>query len=204
LLRVLEEKIVERVGDNKPIPVNVRVIAATNKNLEDLVKNGSFREDFYYRINVIPIRVPPLRERQEDIPLLADHFLQRIRLKNGKEIQGIDDDAMRLLIMYSWPGNVRELKSAFEYAAVSCQESLIKPYHLPPNIFQGKSRELQEIKHGKTTLNRESMKKKQLLKALEQADGNQSEAARILGVSRVTIWNRMKKFGIDFKREIIE
>lgn len=204
LLRVLEEKIVERVGDSKPISVNVRVIAATNKNLEDLVKNGSFREDFYYRINVIPIRVPPLRERQEDIPLLADHFLQRIRLKNGKEIQGIDDDAMRLLIMYSWPGNVRELKSAFEYAAVSCQESLIKPYHLPPNIFQGKSRELQEIKHGKTTLNRESMKKKQLLKALEQADGNQSEAARILGVSRVTIWNRMKKFGIDFKREIIE
>ena len=200
LLRVLEEKVIERVGDNRPIPVDARVITATNKNLEDLVKNGSFREDFYYRINVIPIRIPPLRERQEDIPLLADHFLQRIRLKNGKDIQGIDDDAMRLLIMYSWPGNVRELKSVFEYVAVSCRESLIKPCHFPPNIFQGKTRGTMP---GQITLNREIMKKKQLLKALEQADGNQSEAARILGVSRVTIWNRMKKFKVNLKREMI-
>jgi len=201
LLRVLEEKIIERVGDNKPIPVNARVITATNKNLEDLVKSGAFREDFYYRINVIPIKVSPLRERQEDIPILAEHFLQRIRLKSGKEIRGIDDDAMRLLMTYSWPGNVRELKSAFEYAAVSCQESLIKPYHFPPNLFQGKHH---KTKPKQTTLDREGMKKKQLLEALKQADGNQSEAARILGVSRVTIWNRMKKFGIDFKREMID
>ena len=200
LLRVLEEKIIERVGDNRPIPVDVRIITATNKNLEDLVKNGSFRKDFYYRINVIPIRVLPLRERQEDIPLLADHFLRRVQLKNGKKIQGISDDAMRLLLMSSWPGNVRELKSAFEYAAVSCQESSIKPYHFPPNIFQGES---QGKKSKQTTLNRETMKKRQLLKALEQADGNQSEAARILGVSRVTVWNRMKKFGINLKRETI-
>ncbi len=196
LLRVLEEKIIERVGDNKPVPVNARVITATNKNLEDLVKSGAFREDFYYRINVIPIKVPPLRERQEDIPILAEHFLQRIRLKSGKEIQGIDDDAMRLLMTYSWPGNVRELKSAFEYAAVSCQKSLIKPYHFPPNLFQGRH---QKTKAKQTTLDREGMKKKQLLEALKQADGNQSEAARILGVSRVTIWNRMKKFGIDLR-----
>jgi len=200
LLRVLEEKIIERVGDNRPIPVNARVITATNKNLEDLVKSGAFREDFYYRINVIPITVPPLRERQEDIPILADYFLQRIRLRSDREIQGVDDDAIRLLMTYYWPGNVRELKSAFEYAAVSCQESFIKPYHFPPNIFQGKR---QVIKPKQTTLDREGMKKKQLLEALKQSEGNQSEAARILGVSRVTVWNRMKKFGIDLKREMI-
>ena len=199
LLRVLEEKTVERVGDNRPIPVDVRVITATNKNLEDLVKNGSFREDFFYRINVIPIHVPPLRERQEDIPLLVDHFMQRIRLKSGKEIKGIDDNAMRLLMRYPWPGNVRELKSAFEYAAVSCQESLIKPYNFPPNIQRGKS---PATEPKQTTLNREAMKKRQLIEALKQSDGNQSEAARILGVSRVTVWNRMKKFGVDFKREM--
>jgi len=199
LLRVLEEKIIERVGDNRPISVDVRVITATNKNLEDLVESGSFREDFFYRINVIPILVPPLRERQEDIPLFADHFMQRIRLKSGKEIKGIDDEAMRLLMTYPWPGNVRELKSAFEYAAVSCQESLIRVYNFPLNIQQGKG---PVLKPKQTTLDRATMKKRQLIAALKQADGNQSEAARILGVSRVTVWNRMKKFGVDFKREM--
>ena len=200
LLRVLEEKIIERVGDNWPIPVDVHVITATNKHLEDLVEGGVFREDFYYRINVIPIKVPPLRERQDDIPILADYFLQKLRLKSGREIQGIDDDVMRLLMNYSWPGNVRELKSAFEYAAVSCQESFIKPYHFPPNIFQSK---YQATKPKQTTLDRDMMKKRQLLDALKQADGSQSEAARILGVSRVTIWNRMKKFGIHLNRKMI-
>ncbi len=199
LLRVLEEKTIERVGDHKPISVDVRVISATHKDLETLVEQGSFRKDFYYRINVIPIHIPPLRKRPEDIPILAEYFLQRVTLKSGKDINGIDDKAMRLLTTYSWPGNVRELKSAFEYAVVSCQGSIIEPAHFPPKLFQGKH-PAPNPKPKAIDLN--VVKKKQLLTALKQANGNQSEAARILGISRVTVWNRMKRFNIDFKREI--
>ena len=123
LLRVLEEKVIERVGDNRSIPVDVRVITATNRNLKQLVEAGSFRSDFYYRINVLPIVLPPLRERVEDIPLLAEMFFRRIQLKNDKPIRGISPEAMQVLVRYPWQGNVRELKSAFEYAFVTCMDS---------------------------------------------------------------------------------
>jgi len=125
LLRVLEDKIIERVGDNRSIPVDVRIISATNKNLVRLVDQGSIRQDFYFRINVIPITLPPLRERVEDIPLLAEFFFRKNRLKSGKNIQGMNNDTMSALMNYRWPGNVRELKSAFEYAFVTCQEAMI-------------------------------------------------------------------------------
>ena len=199
LLRVLEEKVIERVGDNKPIPVDVRIISATNRNLKELVYQGWFREDLFYRINVIPITVPPLRKRAGDIPILADSFFRRIRLKNNKKIQGISQDAMQLITGHDWPGNVRELKSAFEYAFVTCQDSLIHPSHLPPNLF--------ENHHSKTPVaesskSREEIKKQRLIQALEQANGNQSKAADILGVSRVTVWNQVKKFGINLKRGV--
>ncbi len=124
LLRVLEEKVIERVGDSKSIPVDVRIISATNKNLSSLVKTGAFRKDLYFRINVIPIQMPPLRERVEDIPLLAESFFRKLRIKSGKSIEGISNLALEVLIRYPWPGNVRELKSAFEYAFVTCQEPL--------------------------------------------------------------------------------
>ena len=136
LLRVLEEKVIERVGDSKSIPVDVRVISATNKNLSSLVKTGAFRKDLYFRINVIPIQMPPLRERVEDIPLLAESFFRKLRIKSGKSIEGISNLALEVLIRYPWPGNVRELKSAFEYAFVTCQEPLIHPHHLPPDILK--------------------------------------------------------------------
>lgn len=191
LLRVLEEKVIERVGDNRPIHIDVRIISATNKDLVKLVEHGAFREDLFYRINVIPITVPPLRERTEDIPILAEAFFRRIRLKSGKKIEGISNDAMGAMINYHWPGNVRELKSAFEYAFVACQETLIQPYHLPPAIFQAKIPRAR-----KTPVSREETKRKQLVQALEKSGGNQSEAARILGVSRVTVWNQMKRFNI--------
>ena len=139
LLRVLEEKVIERVGDGKPVPVNVRIISATNRNLPGLVEKGSFRKDFYFRINVIPIYLPPLRERAQDIPLLAESFFRKIRLKNGKSIEGISNSTMEVLMNYSWPGNIRELKSAFEYAFVTCQDALIQPHHLPPDILKEKS-----------------------------------------------------------------
>jgi len=194
LLRVIEEKIIERVGDNKPIPIDVRIISATNKDLMQLVEQGVFREDLFYRINVIPITIPPLRERAEDIPLLADSFFRRLQLKSGKTTEGISNDTMGALLNYSWPGNVRELKSAFEYAFVTCQEKLIQPYHLPPVIFKGKK---PSPAAQKTHDNQDEIKKKQLVEALERTGGNQSKAARILGVSRVTVWNRIKRFNIQ-------
>ena len=199
LLRVLEEKVIERVGENRSIPIDVRIITATNRNLANLVKQGRFRDDLFYRINVIPIIVPPLRERGTDIPLLAEAFFRRIRLKNNKKIQGISNEAMRYLLKYSWPGNVRELKSAFEYAHVTCQESIIQPHHLPPTLFQEtdgfpEPMEPQNFRKGD--------KKQRLIDALHQADGNQSRAADILGVSRVTVWNQMKRYGIHLKRDV--
>ena len=199
LLRVIEDKIVERVGDSQPIAVDVRIISATNRNLTKLVDEGTIRQDFYFRINVIPINLPPLRERVEDIPLLAEFFFRKNRLKSGKEIKGISNDTMDALMSYRWPGNVRELKGAFEYAFVICQETMLRPYHLPPNIIN-------EKKSSKAinprSFSREEIKKRELLEALERSGGNQSEAARILGVTRVTIWNRMKRFGIFFNRKI--
>ncbi|MEA1946402.1 MAG: sigma 54-interacting transcriptional regulator [Thermodesulfobacteriota bacterium] len=199
LLRVLEEMVIERVGENTPIHVDVRIISATNKNLEELVEKGLFREDLFYRINVIPISVPHLRERVEDIPLLAETFFRRIRMKSGKDIQGISEEAMTKLMGYHWPGNVRELKSAFEYAFVTCQDSIIQPHHLPPKILWGQKDQERPIS---VPVNRDEIKQRQLLDALKRAGGNQSEAARILGVSRVTVWNRMKKFNINLRREI--
>jgi transcriptional regulator with PAS, ATPase and Fis domain len=198
MLRVLEEKVVERVGDNRPIHIDVRIISATNRNLKLLVDQGGFREDLFYRINVIPIMVPPLRERVGDIPMLADSFFRRIQLKNDKKIMGISSEAMELLMSYAWPGNVRELKSAFEYAFVTCRELVIQPYHFPPTVNSAQP----SVKNTKKPLlNRADMKKKQLIEALESAGGNQSRAADILGISRVTVWNRMKKFGITAQKK---
>jgi len=199
LLRVLEEKVIERVGDNRPIPVDVRIITATNQDLKSLVENGLFREDLYYRINVIPITLPPLRDRVNDIPILAQAFFEHIRLKSGKNIKGISDAAMAALLRYHWPGNVRELKSAFEYAFVVCHRCLIEPHHFPPSIFDEQA---PKAKKRWVSLDPNEAKRRELIKALEKAGGNQSQAARILGVSRVTVWNRMKKFGIHLTRQV--
>lgn len=195
LLRVLEDKVIERVGDNKPVQVDVRIITATNRNLQELVRQGSFRQDLYYRINVVPIHLPPLRQRPEDIPLLADHFFQRIKLKTGKPLKGITPEAMEALTSYSWPGNIRELKSVFEYAFVACAQGMIQPNHLLPQIFQSPIPQDSRAGAGDAPVKDEQVKQ-ELVRALQQSGGNQSEAARILGVSRVTVWNRMKKYSI--------
>jgi two-component system response regulator HydG len=199
LLRVLEEKVVERVGDSKSIPVDVRVISATNKNLSSLVKTGAFRKDLYFRINVIPIQMPPLRERVEDIPLLAESFFRKLCIKSGKSIEGISNLALEVLIRYPWPGNVRELKSAFEYAFVTCQEPLIHPHHLPPDILM-EEKSNSDVDVALPT--KQEIGKRQLIDALARAKGNQSVAAEILGICRVTVWNRMKRFGITYTRQI--
>jgi len=194
LLRVLEEKVVERVGDHRPIPVDVRIISATNRDLAGLVSRGEFREDFFYRINVIPIHVPPLRERIEDIPLLARSFFNKIRVKSGKPIQGISSRAMALLTGYSWPGNVRELRSAMEYAFVAAQADLIGPEHLPVTIVE-QEQTGQALQKPMRDL--DQLKKERLVNALKQTRGNQSEAARLLGMSRTSIWSQVKRYGIN-------
>lgn len=204
LLRVLEEKVLERVGSSSPITTDVRIISATNKDLLQLVERGEFRKDFFFRINVIPIFLPPLRERSEDVPLLAEKFFRTLRLKSGKDIAGISRDTMELLLNHSWPGNVRELKGAFEYAFVTCHEEIIQPHHLPETIVNPK--------HGasaakappakKRAINLQSIEKQELLEVLARTGGNQSKAAQLLGVSRVTVWNRMKRYGIDAKKSI--
>jgi len=199
LLRVLEEKIIERVGDNRSIQVDVRIISATNKDLTSLVEKGAFRNDLFFRINVIPIRLPALRDRGEDIPLLADAFFTRAQLKSSKPIQGISNEAMSFLMVYDWPGNVRELRSAFEYAFVACHEPLIQPYHLPPTIFRAQE---QTKTPPRVVVDTNEIQKRELIDALERSGGNQSEAARLLGVSRVTVWSRMKKFNIDLARTV--
>jgi len=202
LLRVLEDKVIERVGDNTSIHINVRMISATNRDLKKLIENGYFREDLFYRINVIPIIIPPLRERVEDIPILADSFFRRIQLKTEKKIRGISNDAMRLLMEYSWPGNVRELRSAFEFAFVTCQDSLIRPYHFPVNIYTPKKKFYKTPPQD--SADQKEIKKRELIKALEDSNGNQSKAAELLGVTRVTIWNRMKKYNIRLNRGQLE
>ncbi|MFH2067397.1 MAG: sigma 54-interacting transcriptional regulator [Pseudomonadota bacterium] len=199
LLRVLEEKVIEQVGDHKSIPIDVRIITATNQNLKTLIEQGKFREDLYYRINMIPIPIPPLRERKEDIPLLAEFFLKRIRVKNEKEIKGISDETMASLMKYSWPGNVRELKGAFEYAFVACQDDIIQPCHLVPDIC----REATLYPDCPQKIyDRDDGKKRELVEVLKQTHGNQSEAARVLGVTRATVHNRIKKYKINLARHV--
>ncbi|MGD8834625.1 MAG: sigma 54-interacting transcriptional regulator [Desulfobacteraceae bacterium] len=193
LLRVLEEKAIERVGDNQSIKVDVRVISATNRDLPDLIAKGAFREDFFYRINVIPINVPPLRERIEDIALLARSFFNKIQLKSGKQINGISNETMELLVKYPWPGNIRELKSAFEFAFVSCSQGMIEPQHLPQNILADRH---PPPAAADPPIDLDAIKKQRLVQALESSKGNKSEAARLLGISRTSVWNQMKKFGL--------
>ena len=199
LLGVLETKQFERVGDHKSISVDVRIITATNKNLEELIARKEFREDLFFRINVIPIHLPPLRNRTEDIPLLVNAFIRRLQTKTGKNITGLTQEAMEQLMAYQWPGNVREVKSALEYAFVIAEEGLINPEHLPRQIAGDKgARSVNAILFNRKDLT----EKKALIKALRQSKGNQSQAARALGINRVTVWNRIKKYGIDLKKVI--
>jgi two-component system response regulator HydG len=195
LLRVLETKQFERVGDHRPISVDVRIITATNKDLQEMIDGKRFREDLFFRINVIPIHLPPRRERLEDMPLLVTAFVERLRERTGKRITGLSPEAMDRFMSYSWPGNVRELKSALEYAFVIAEKGIIDLEQLPHPLVSEASR---------YPVNRkEPGEKIALIEALRQSNGNQSEAARILGVNRVTVWNRMRKHGIDLRKVLL-
>jgi len=201
LLRILETRQFERVGEQEPISVNVRIITATNKNLEELIAQKAFREDLFFRINTIPIHIPPLRERQEDIPLLVTTFIRRLGKKTGKRISGLSPEAMEYLMNYRWPGNVRELKSALEYAFVIAEKGSIRKEQLPPTITRPRTPATAPNAYG--AANMDAAEKTRLIDALRQTGGNQTQAAKVLGVNRVTVWNRMRKYGIDLKRVLV-
>ena len=200
LLRVLQEKEIEKVGDHRPLSIDVRILAATNKDLNRLMEEGRFRQDLYYRIGVIPIMIPLLRERREDIPLLVESFINRIRLKTDKPISGMSREAMELLMDYDWPGNVRELMNVIEYAFVLCSEGEIMSNHLPARVSgQTVSTVPRRRVFQQLDANEE---RRRLMEALTAAGGNKSEAARILGISRVTLWKRLKAYDIQVDRKV--
>ena len=200
LLRVLEEKEIERVGDHKPIPVDVRIISATNRDLDAMIAEDHFREDLFFRINVFPLNCPSLAERIEDIPLIVQSFIDQNRVKGGKEILGLTPEAMEVLLAYQWPGNVRELRNAIEYAFVLCPGDWIGKEHLPPKIASvGKRTPVLHTTGSKSW----EEERANLIQTLRRVRGNQSEAGRLLGVSRVTIWKRIKKYGIDLNSDLV-
>ncbi len=200
LLRVLQEKVIEKVGDHAPIPVNVRVITATNKDLHRLMALGRFREDLYYRIGVIPIHLPPLRERREDIPLLVKAFIDRARRKTRKPITGISDQALALLNGHDWPGNVRELINVIEYGFVLCNEGAIQPEHFPATFCQKGAPPASERRGGRS--GRAADERQRLIDAINEAGGKKSEAAELLGISRVTLWKLLKAHNIQVDKII--
>jgi DNA-binding NtrC family response regulator len=206
LLRVLEDKTIRRIGENKTVSVDTRLVAATNQNLATAIAAREFREDLYYRLNVVSIHLPPLRARRSDIPLLAEHFLQMYCERDGKQIQGLAPEAMRILLAYSWPGNVRELKHLIEQAVAMSAGTLIIPEMLPPQVraeaeamarMEGKEIEPLEVSIEKVGLKALDERERELiLETIEHNQGNLEKAAKDLGISRVTLWRRMKKYGI--------
>jgi len=192
LLRVLEEKEFTRVGGNELIKVDVRVVSATNKDIRKAVASGQFREDVYYRLNVVTIELPPLRERKEDIPLLAQHFLKKFALENQKKITGFSPDATDFLLKYEWPGNVRELENAIERAVILAENSNIEVTDLPHQNVP--------LAHSASPGNRRTeAEKNHILIILTEPQGNYSDAARILGISRMTLYNKVRAYGINVK-----
>jgi two-component system response regulator AtoC len=193
LLRVLEEKEFTRVGGNEPIKVDVRVISATNKDLRKAIEKQEFREDLYYRLNVVNIELPPLRERKEDIPLLAEHFLNKFASENRKEVSGFSPEAMEFLLDYDWPGNIRELENAIERAIILAKDSIIVIDDLPQESLM-----LAYPNTPKKSI--KEVEKEHILNVLHQTGDNYSEAARILGISRMTLYNKAKEYGFDVRK----
>lgn len=197
LLRVLQEKEYEPLGSTKTRKANVRIMAATNQNLAEQVKNGKFRQDLYYRLNVVRIELPPLANRREDIPLLVEYFIGVFNLKRNKKIAGVSDDVMDFLMRYAFPGNVRELENLVEHAFVLCHENIIELKHLPREMIKAAI----EIKpmETETISSFAAAEKKTIEDALSKHSGVLTVAARELGISPVTLWRKRKKLGIQLQ-----
>jgi len=202
LLRVLQERVVERIGSTTARPINVRIVAATNRNLLKMVQNGEFRDDLYYRLNVIPITIPPLRERIEDIPVLLDYLLKRYSKIMKKQIAGFTSEACQLLCDYTWPGNVRELENAVQYAISFAEDQLIHLENIPPYIRERSNRH----KNKPTTLQEKNlMNEKKIIEDLLQKYGTsvagKDKVAEVLGISRATLYRKIKKLGLNNPEE---
>jgi len=208
ILRFLQEKEFIRVGGNKSITVDTRLITATNRNLEEALKDKKIREDFYYRINIVPIVVPPLRERREDIPLLVNYFLHKISAAEGRELLQVTDSAMEIFINYDWQGNVRELENLMERLVALSQDSVITPEVIPLHIRQNNAPLAedkyndtynQDVLNGRLTLEEAELEfnREIILNALEKSDYVQSRAAKMLGITRRILKYKMDKLGIS-------
>jgi len=198
LLRVLQEKEFERIGGTTTIKSDVRIIAATNRNLEQLLKEGKFRHDLYYRLNVFPIHIPPLRERKTDIPLLADFFVERYSKENHKDINRISSTAIDMLMSYHWPGNVRELENCIERAVLLSVDGVIRSYHLPPTL---QTVETSRATHPATLQEAlDNLERELIIEALRSSRGNKAKAARLLGITERIMGLRVKKHNIDCRR----
>ena len=199
LLRVLQEKVYEPLGSTKSERADVRIVAATNKNLEELVQQGLFREDLYYRINIVTLFLPPLRERKEDIPLLVEHFLRRFNSLRGKKIQGLSPKAMNLLMSYDFPGNIRELENIVEYATVVCKNRLIRRVHLPETLQQkmGQRKILtsEEITESEPSL--EALEKDIIYRTLREHNWSRKLTAAQMGIHPTTLWRKMKRLNLE-------
>lgn len=205
LLRVLSERCIERVGSNEPIKVNVRLIAATNRNLRQMVDQGKFREDLYFRLNVLSIEMPPLRQRAEDIVLLANAFLREFAEENGRPLKPLTDEALQRLVAYPWPGNVRELRTAIEHGVVMSNDEIIDLRHLPrfllQSSFAGETLPAQDGVEKKpldtaTEFNLHELETQTIRSALGASKGNRTHAAELLGVSRRTLQRKLKMLGL--------
>jgi two-component system, NtrC family, nitrogen regulation response regulator NtrX len=195
VLRVLEEQRIEPIGSNQTLRVDVRVLAATNKNLEQEIARGSFRQDLFYRLNVIPFHVPPLRDRKEDIPVLARFFLNEFSAEYGKKTRELSDGALEILVRYPWPGNVRELKNLVERLVIVCPQARIEPHHLPPELFRGVAESPQ---HPYSTLHeaRSAYEREFILRKLQEHRWNMTQTASALGLERSHLYRKMKSLGI--------
>jgi transcriptional regulator with PAS, ATPase and Fis domain len=196
LLRVLQEKEFEPLGSVRPVEANVRVITASNKNIEDLVKEGIFRDDLYYRLNVVRIVLPPLRDRIEDVPLLAELFIDRLNHIQGRDVSGISEEALSDLMHHHWPGNVRELQNVIEHAFILCRSGLIRSEHLPDGIAAPGAK---KQSHAAGTL--AELEAKFIEEALVRNSYKRLATARELDINKTTLWRKIKKLGIKFPAE---
>jgi len=200
LLRVLQDRRLHRLGDEREIRVDFRLLAATNRDTQQAMREGRLREDLYFRISTIKIKVPPLRERLDDLALLAEHFLQRYVVKYDRRIRGFSPAALALLCQYSWPGNVRELESAVEHAVLFCGQELIDAAHLPDHLKQARSRPARCEIPAYLTL--EQLEEEAIRQTLERTRNNVKKTAQILNLHRPTLYRKLKKFGLRTSRSL--
>ena len=195
LLRVIQEREFERLGGSETIAVDVRIVCATNCNLEQLIEDGEFREDLFYRINVFPIFVPALRERRNDIPLLVDHFIQKFNKKNKANVKRITTSAIDMLMMYRWPGNVRELENVIERACILSRDNVVHGYNLPPTLQTAESTATGSNEGMTGVLER--LEKQLIIDGLISTKGNITKAAELLKITERMLGTRIKKYKID-------